>query len=99
MKGTHLVRVSKSSGGFPIPLAGVKVETLRLESPLEVQSDQEVLYICLESEAVIDIGLDFAHLRPLEAFTVRGKHKISPVSTSKSETIGVCILLRVVALG
>jgi hypothetical protein len=97
VKGTHLVRVSKGNGGFPIPLAGVKVDTLRLESPLDVQGNQEMLYVCLESEAVIDIGLDFAHLRPLEAFTVRGAHKISPVSTSKSEQAGTCVLLRVVA--
>jgi hypothetical protein len=95
MKGTHLVRVSKSSGGFPIPLSGVKVETLRLESPQEILSDLEVLYLCLESEVVIDMGLDFAHLRQLEAFTVRGAHKLSPVNTSKSELTGVCVLLRV----
>ena len=95
MKGTHLVRVSKSSGGFPIPLSGVKVETLRLESPQEILGNQEVLYLCLESEVVIDMGLDFAHLRPLEAFTVLGAHKLSPVNTSKSELVGACVLLRV----
>ncbi len=95
MKGTHLVRVSKSSGGFPIPLSGVKVETLRLESPQDILSDAEILYLCLESEVVIDMGLDFAHLRPLEAFTVRGAHKLSPVNTSKSELTGVCVLLRI----
>ncbi|MFN3265562.1 MAG: hypothetical protein ACK41E_01870 [Deinococcales bacterium] len=89
MKGTHLVRVTKSSGGFPVPLAGVEVETLRLESVYSVDSQTEYLYICLEQEAVIDFGLDFAHLRPLEAFTVRGVHKISP--------IGVCVLLRITA--
>jgi hypothetical protein len=87
MKGTHLVRVTKSSGGFPLPLSGVQVETLRLETPQTISSQAEYLYICLEQEAVIDVGLDFAHLRPLEAFTVRGMHKISPV--------GVCVLLRV----
>jgi hypothetical protein len=95
MKGTHLVRVSKSSGGFPIPLAGVQVETLRLELPLQVFGTVEFLYLCLESEVVIDMGLDFAHLRPLESFTVRGEHKLSPVNTSKSEMPGVCVLLRV----
>lgn len=89
MKGTHLVRVSKSSGGFPLPLAGVQAETLRLESAQSIDSQTEYLYICLEQEAVIDFGLDFVHLRPLEAFTVRGVHKISPV--------GVCVLLRVAA--
>jgi hypothetical protein len=95
MKGTHLVRVSKSSGGFPIPLSGVKVETLRLDSPLEISSAAEVLYVCLESEVVIDMGLDFAHLRTLEAFTVRGVHKLSPVNSSKSALVGVCVLLRI----
>jgi hypothetical protein len=87
MRGTHLVRVTKSSGGFPLPLGGVEVETLRLETALNIESQDEFLYICLEQEAVIDIGLDFVHLRLLEAFTVRGVHKISPV--------GVCVLLRV----
>jgi hypothetical protein len=89
MKGTHLVRVTKSSGGFPLPLLGVHAETLRLESAQTIDSQTEYLYICLEQEAVIDVGLDFTHLRPLEAFTVRGLHKISPV--------GVCVLLRVAA--
>jgi hypothetical protein len=87
MKGTHLVRVTKSSGGFPLPLVGVQIETLRLETAQTINSQGECLYICLEQEAVIDVGLDFAHLRPLEAFTVRGVHKISPV--------GVCVLLRI----
>jgi hypothetical protein len=87
MKGTHLVRVTKSSGGFPLPLKGVQVETLRLETAQTIDSQTEFLYICLEAEAVIDVGLDFVHLRPLEAFTVRGTHKISPV--------GGCVLLRV----
>lgn len=95
MKGTHLVRVSKSSGGFPIPLSGVQVETLRLSLPQDFLGKEEVLYVCLESEVVIDMGLDFAHLRPLEAFTVRGAHKLSPVNTSKSESVGVCVLLRI----
>ena len=95
MKGTHLVRVSKSSGGFPIPLAGVQVETLRLEAPQDILGNEEVLYLCLESEVVIDMGLDFAHLRPLESFTVRGAHKLSPVNSSKSALVGVCILLRI----
>ncbi|MEY4530156.1 MAG: hypothetical protein RLZZ156_877 [Deinococcota bacterium] len=90
-----MVRVSKSSGGFPIPLSGVKVETLRLESPHDMFSQDEVLYVCLESEVVIDMGLDFAHLRPLEAFTVRGAHKLSPVHSSKSTLVGVCVLLRI----
>ncbi len=94
MKGTHLVRVSKSSGGFPIPLQGVHVATICLEAPLEVEGSDEVMYVCLENEIVIDIGLDFAHLRPLEAFTVLGAHKISPVSTSKSAS-STSIVLRV----
>jgi hypothetical protein len=87
MKGTHLVRVTKSSGGFPLPLTGVQIETLRLETAQTITTQNECVYICLEQEAVIDVGLDFAHLRPLEAFTVHGTHKISP--------IGVCVLLRV----
>ncbi len=96
MKGTHLLRVSQSQGGFPIPLDGVRVETLRLEHPIEDSNPQETLYICLESEAVIDIGLEFIHLRPLEACTVRGVHKLSPVG-GKQKVPATTILLRIMA--
>ena len=34
MKGTHLVRVTKSQGGLPLPLRGVNAETLHLTEPL-----------------------------------------------------------------
>jgi hypothetical protein len=82
VKGTHLVRVTKTQGGFPLPMKGVHVETLRLEEPLEIRADAEVLYLCLDGEVVLDFGLEFAHLRSLESFTVRGAHKLSPVGTA-----------------
>jgi hypothetical protein len=79
MKGTHLVRVAKAQGGFPLPLDGARVETLRLLEPLEVAASRGVLYVCLEGEVVIDIGLEYVHLRALEAFTVFEAHRVSSV--------------------
>lgn len=87
MKGTHLVRVTKSQGGFPLPMRDVVIETLRLEETLEVAGDVETLYLCLEGEVVLDYALEFAHLRALETFTVAQPHKLSPV--------GLAVVLRV----
>lgn len=80
MKGTHLVRVTKSQGGLPLPLRGVDMETLHLTQPLEVAGDTETLYLCLDGEVVLDYALEFVHLRPLETFTVAQAHKLSPVA-------------------
>jgi hypothetical protein len=79
MKGTHLVRVAKAQGSFPLPLEGARVETLHLLEPLEYSASVGVLYVCLEGEVVIDIGLEYVHLRALEAFTVNAAHRISTV--------------------
>jgi hypothetical protein len=79
VKGTHLVRVAKAQGRFPLPLEGARVETLRLLEPLECSGATSVLYVCLEGEVVIDIGLQYVHLRALEAFTVTEAHRISAV--------------------
>jgi hypothetical protein len=87
MKGTHLVRVTKSQGGFPLPMRDVMMETLRLEETLEVVGNVETLYLCLEGEIVLDYALEFAHLRALETFTVAQPHKLSPV--------GMAVVLRV----
>jgi hypothetical protein len=80
MKGTHLVRVTKSQGGLPLPLRGVGVETFHLTEPLEVAGDTETLYLCLDGEVVLDYALEFVHLRALETFTVSQAHKLSPVA-------------------
>jgi hypothetical protein len=79
MKGTHLVRVARAQGSFPLPLEGARVETLRVLEPLEYAASVGVLYVCLEGEVVIDIGLEYVHLRALEAFTVSKAHRISTV--------------------
>ncbi len=79
MKGTHLVRVTKAQGGFPLPLDGARIETLRLIEPLEYPDPVGALYVCLEGEVVIDIGLHYVHLRPFETFTVDGAHRVSAV--------------------
>jgi hypothetical protein len=79
VKGTHLVRVTKTQGGFPLPMRGARVETLRLSQPVDVSGETETLYLCLDGEVVLDFGLEFAHLRALESFTVSSAHKLSPV--------------------
>ena len=72
-------------------MRGVHVETVRLEEPMDSSSDLEVMYLCLDGEVVLDFGLEFAHLRPFESFTVRGAHRLSPVKTT--------VLLRVQGTG
>jgi hypothetical protein len=80
VKGTHLVRVTKKTqSGFPLPMRGAQVETIFLSQPIEISSDTETLYLCLDGEVVLDFALEFAHLRPLESFTVSSAHKLSPV--------------------
>lgn len=63
-------------------MRGLRVETLQITEPLEVSGDTECLYVCLDGEVVLDFALEFAHLRPLEAFTVAQKHRLSPVDTA-----------------
>ncbi len=80
------MRVTKSQGGFPLPLSGVQVETLHLTEPVDIPETAETLYLCLDGEVVLDFGLEFAHLRSQETFTVSVAHRLSPV--------GIAVLLR-----
>ncbi len=82
MKGTHLARVTKAQQkGFAVPLEKTHVETWFLTAPLEQNAEVEVMYLALEGQVVIDIGLDFVHLRNGESVVIEKKkaHRLSPV--------------------
>ncbi len=82
MKGTHLARVTKvQQHGFKIPLENTRLETWFLTEPLEALSGVEVMYLALEGQVVIDIGLEFVHLRTGESAVINAKaaHKLNPV--------------------
>jgi mannose-6-phosphate isomerase-like protein (cupin superfamily) len=90
MKGTHLARVTKAQQkGFAVPLEKTRVETWFLNVPLEENTEAEVMYLALEGQVVIDIGLDFVHLRNGESVVVEAKktHRLSPVG----EAVVLCI--------
>jgi mannose-6-phosphate isomerase-like protein (cupin superfamily) len=90
MKGTHLARVTKAQQkGFAVPLEKTRVETWFLNAPLEENLDVEVMYLALEGQVVIDIGLDFVHLRSGESVVIEAKkaHRLSPVG----EAVVLCI--------
>jgi mannose-6-phosphate isomerase-like protein (cupin superfamily) len=90
MKGTHLARVTKAQQtGFAVPLENTRVETWFLTVPLEQIIDVEVMYLALEGQVVIDIGLEFVHLRNGESVVVKAKkpHRLSPVG----EAVVLCI--------
>ena len=90
MKGTHLARVTKAQQkGFAVPLEKIRVETWFLNAPREENADVEVLYLALEGQVVIDIGLEFVHLRNGESVVIEAKksHRLSPVG----EAVVLCI--------
>jgi mannose-6-phosphate isomerase-like protein (cupin superfamily) len=90
MKGTHLARVTKAQQkGFKVPLENSRVETWFLTAPLEENLDVEVMYLALEGQVVIDIGLEFVHLRNGESVVIEAKkpHRLSPVG----EAVVLCI--------
>jgi mannose-6-phosphate isomerase-like protein (cupin superfamily) len=90
MKGTHLARVTKAQQqGFAIPLEKIRVETWFLAAPREEHLELEVMYLALEGQVVIDIGLEFVHLRQGESMVIRAKtsHRLSPVG----EAVLLCI--------
>jgi mannose-6-phosphate isomerase-like protein (cupin superfamily) len=90
MKGTHLARVTKAQQkGFKVPLENTRVETWFLIAPLEQTSMVEVMYLALEGQVVIDIGLEFVHLRNGESVVIEAKkaHRLSPVG----EALVLCI--------
>jgi mannose-6-phosphate isomerase-like protein (cupin superfamily) len=85
MKGTHLARVTKAQEkGFAVPLEKTRVETWFLTEPLEQTSEVEVMYLALEGQVVIDIGLEFVHLRNGESVVIQAKmqHRLNPVGQS-----------------
>jgi mannose-6-phosphate isomerase-like protein (cupin superfamily) len=90
MKGTHLARVTKAQQkGFAVPLERTRVETWFLTAPHEENLAVEVMYLALEGQVVIDIGLDFVHLRNGESVVIEAKkpHRLSPVG----EAVVLCI--------
>lgn len=90
MKGTHLARVTKAQQkGFAIPLENTRVETWFLNAPLEQTAEVEVMYLALEGQVVIDIGLEFVHLRNGESVVIEARktHRLSPVG----EAVVLCI--------
>jgi mannose-6-phosphate isomerase-like protein (cupin superfamily) len=85
MKGTHLARVAKAQQkDFTIPLERTKVETWFLSQPREAVYTLEVMYLSLEGQVVIDIGLEFVHLRQGESVVVdaNASHRLSPVGNA-----------------
>ena len=90
MKGTHLARVTKAQQkGFAVPLEHTRVETWFLNAALEQHLEVEVMYLALEGQVVIDIGLEFVHLRNGESVVVKAQqlHRLSPVG----EAVVLCI--------
>ena len=85
MKGTHLARVAKAQEkDLAIPLERTKVETWFLSQPRDANFKLEVMYLSLEGQVVIDIGLEFVHLRQGESVVVdaRTSHRLSPVGSA-----------------
>lgn len=72
MRGVNLVAVTAAQAGrLRWPLAGVHLETLALEAPLDLPGGAERFLCCLRGEVVIDLpGGGFWHLKPLEATTL-----------------------------
>jgi mannose-6-phosphate isomerase-like protein (cupin superfamily) len=90
MKGTHLARVTKAQQqGFKVPLENSRVETWFLTAPLDENVEAEVMYLALEGQVVIDIGLEFVHLRNGESVVIEAKksHRLSPVG----EAVVLCL--------
>jgi mannose-6-phosphate isomerase-like protein (cupin superfamily) len=90
MKGTHLARVTKAQQqGFKVPLENSRVETWFLTAPLDENVEAEVMYLALEGQVVIDIGLEFVHLRNGESVVIEAKkpHRLSPVG----EAVVLCV--------
>ncbi len=90
MKGTHLARVTKAQQkGFAVPLENTRVETWFLSASREETVEVEVMYLALEGQVVIDIGLEFVHLRNSESVVIEAKksHRLSPVG----EAVVLCI--------
>jgi mannose-6-phosphate isomerase-like protein (cupin superfamily) len=90
MKGTHLARVTKAQEkGFAVPLEKTRVETWFLTEPLEQILEVEVMYLALEGQVVIDIGLEFVHLRNGESVVIQAKtsHRLNPVG----QAVVLCI--------
>lgn len=82
MKGTHLARVTKAQQtGFAIPLENTRLETWLLTEPREETLNVEVMYLALEGQVVIDIGLEFVHLRTGESVVIDAQtsHRLNPV--------------------
>lgn len=93
MKGTHLARVTKAQEkGFAVPLEKTRVETWYLTEPLEQTLEVEVMYLALEGQVVIDIGLEFVHLRNGESVVIQSKtaHRLNPVG----QAVVLCISSR-----
>jgi mannose-6-phosphate isomerase-like protein (cupin superfamily) len=85
MKGTHLARVTKAQEkGFAVPLENTRVETWYLTEPLEQRLEVEVMYLALDGQVVIDIGLEFVHLRNGESVVIQAKtaHCLNPVGAA-----------------
>lgn len=90
MKGTHLARVTKAQQkGFAVPLENTRVETWFLNAPREETLAVEAMYLALEGQVVIDIALEFVHLRNGESVIIEAKtsHRLSPVG----EAVVLCI--------
>jgi mannose-6-phosphate isomerase-like protein (cupin superfamily) len=82
MKGTHLARVTKAQQqGFAVPLEKTCVETWLLTVPKDEISNVEIMYLALEGQVVIDIGLEFVHLRTGESVVIdaNASHRLNPV--------------------
>ena len=90
MKGTHLARVTKAQNkGFTIPFEKTRIETWLLSKPREEVRAVQVMYLALEGQVVIDIGLEFVHLRTGESVVIdaNASHRLNPVG----EAVVLCI--------